>query len=60
MGLSRSATGAGSITLAPDGAQSGTRVLVMASDRDVRVITEDDELLRKLTLDPSRDYQARS
>jgi len=35
-----------------------TRVLVLVADLDVRVLTEDGELLRALTLDPSRDYQA--
>jgi transposase InsO family protein len=35
----------------------GTRVLVLVDDLQVRVITEDGELLRELTLDPSRDYQ---
>lgn len=35
----------------------GTRVLVLVDDLHVRVITEDGELLRELTLDPSRDYQ---
>jgi transposase InsO family protein len=35
----------------------GRRVLVLVADLDVRVITEDGELLRKLLLDPSRDYQ---
>jgi transposase InsO family protein len=37
---------------------AGTRVLVLVADLDVRVLTEDGELLRTLTLDPSRDYQA--
>jgi hypothetical protein len=27
------------------------------ADLEVRVITEDGELLRQLTLDPTRDYQ---
>lgn len=36
---------------------SGTRVLVLVDELKVRVITEDGELLRELTLDPSRDYQ---
>jgi transposase InsO family protein len=35
----------------------GTRVIVLVADLDVRVLTEDGELLRALTLDPSRDYQ---
>jgi len=37
----------------------GTRVVVLVADCDVRVLTEDGELLRELTLDPSRDYQRR-
>ncbi|MGH2540477.1 MAG: IS481 family transposase [Actinomycetota bacterium] len=37
-----------------------TRVLVLVDDLEVRVITEDGELLRSFTLDPMRDYQARS
>ena len=36
---------------------AGTRVLVLVRDLDVRVLTADGELLRELTLDPSRDYQ---
>ena len=36
---------------------AGTRVLVLVRDLDVRVLTTDGELLRELTLDPSRDYQ---
>jgi len=36
-------------------AHAGTRVL--ARDRHIRVLTTDGELLRELTLDPSRDYQ---
>ena len=36
---------------------AGVRVLVLARDLDIRVLTTDGELLRKLTLDPSRDYQ---
>jgi len=35
----------------------GIRVLVLVADLDVRVVTEDGELLRQLTLDPTRDYQ---
>lgn len=38
---------------------AGTRVLILVADLEVRVITEDGELLRRLTLDPTRDYQAR-
>jgi transposase InsO family protein len=36
---------------------AGTRVLVLARDRHIRVLTTDGELLRELNLDPSRDYQ---
>jgi hypothetical protein len=36
---------------------AGTRVLVLAHDLDIRIPDEDGELLRELTLDPSRDYQ---
>jgi transposase InsO family protein len=36
---------------------AGTRVLVLVADLDVRVLTDHGELLRELTLDPSRDYQ---
>jgi hypothetical protein len=35
----------------------GTRVLVLVDRLQVRVITEDGDLIRELTLDPSRDYQ---
>jgi hypothetical protein len=30
---------------------------MLVADLDVRALTEDGELLRALTLDPSRDYQ---
>jgi transposase InsO family protein len=36
---------------------AGTRVLVLARDLDIRVLTTDGELLHKLQLDPNRDYQ---
>jgi transposase InsO family protein len=37
---------------------AGLRVLVVVADLDVRIVTQEDgELLRQLTLDPSRDYQ---
>ena len=35
----------------------GTRVIALVAGLDVRVLTEDGQLLRALTLDPSRDYQ---
>jgi len=37
----------------------GTRVIMLVAGRDIRVLSEDGELLRELTLDPSKDYQAR-
>ena len=36
---------------------AGTRVMALVDGLHVRVITEDGELLRELTLDPTRDYQ---
>ncbi|MGH2554460.1 MAG: hypothetical protein ACRDHO_01925 [Actinomycetota bacterium] len=36
---------------------TGTRVLALVDGLHVRVLTEDGELLRDLTLDPGRDYQ---
>jgi transposase InsO family protein len=37
---------------------AGTRVLMLIRELDIRIITEDTgELIRELTLDPSRDYQ---
>lgn len=38
-------------------AHTGRRVIVLVCDLDVRVLSEDGELLRHLTLDPSKDYQ---
>lgn len=35
----------------------GTRVIMLVAGRDIRVLSEDGELLRQLTLDPSKDYQ---
>ena len=36
---------------------AGRRVLVLAADRHVRVITDDGELLTEFTLDPTKQYQ---
>jgi transposase InsO family protein len=36
---------------------AGERVLVLAHDLHIRVLTETGDLLRELTLDPNRDYQ---
>ena len=38
----------------------GKVVVLFVADRDVRIVTEDGELLRHLTLDPNRDYQRQS
>ena len=38
-------------------AHKGKRVIMLIDGLDVRVLTEGGELLRRLTLDPSRDYQ---
>ena len=38
-----------------------TRVLILTRDLDIRIIAADDgELIRELTLDPTRDYQAQA
>ena len=40
---------------------SGTKVLILARDLELRIITHDNgELIRELTLDPARDYQAQA
>ncbi|MFN2503695.1 MAG: hypothetical protein ABR540_05590 [Acidimicrobiales bacterium] len=38
-------------------AHAEMRVLLLVNDLDVRVITQDGELLRHLTLDPTKVYQ---
>jgi hypothetical protein len=38
-------------------AHKDKRVVMLVDGLDVRVVSEDGELLRRLTLDPSRDYQ---
>ncbi len=40
-------------------AHVGRRVIMLIDRLDVRVISEDGEMLRHLTLDPTRDYQPR-
>jgi len=40
-------------------AHVGRRVIMLIDGLDVRVISEDGEMLRHLTLDPTRDYQPR-
>lgn len=36
---------------------AGTRVTLLVADLHIRIITDDGQLLRELTLDPTRDYQ---
>jgi hypothetical protein len=36
---------------------AGVRVLLLVNDLDVRVLTQDGELLRQLILDPTKTYQ---
>ena len=33
------------------------RVLMLVAGRDVRIVTEDGELIRELTIDPTKTYQ---
>jgi transposase InsO family protein len=40
-------------------AHKGERIRLLVADAQVRVVREDGQLLRELTLDPSRDYQSR-
>jgi transposase InsO family protein len=36
---------------------TGTRVMLLVADRDVRVINDDGELLAQFTINPTKDYQ---
>jgi hypothetical protein len=38
-------------------AHAGIRVTLLVADLHIRIITDDGQLRRELTLDPSRDYQ---
>ncbi len=38
-------------------AHNGRSVLLLVKNRDVRVLTLDGDLIRQLTIDPSRNYQ---
>jgi transposase InsO family protein len=38
----------------------GKVIVLFVADRDVRIVTEDGEVLRQLVLDPSRNYQRQS
>jgi transposase InsO family protein len=38
-------------------AHKGKRVIMLVDGLDIRVVSQDGELLRQLTLDPTRDYQ---
>jgi hypothetical protein len=41
----------------PIGSRTGRRSIALVCDLDIRVLGEEGELLRHLTLDPTRDYQ---
>jgi len=41
-------------------AHKGQRVLLLVADGDVRVVSEDGQLIRQLVIDPTRDYQRRN
>src|SRR5438067_1869769 len=53
---SRFATAHACITSA---SAAGTTVIVLIDGLDIRVVTRQGEVLRKLTLDPTKDYQPR-
>ncbi len=36
---------------------NGKSILLLVKDLDVRILTLDGELIRQLTIDPSRNYQ---
>ena len=40
-------------------AHAGGRVVILVADLDVRVLSEDGEVIRQLVLDPARNYQRR-
>ena len=40
--------------------RGGKTIVLFVADRDIRIVTEDGELLRQLVLDPTRDYQRQS
>jgi len=40
-------------------AHKGATIRLLIAGANVRIVREDGQLLRELTLDPSRDYQAR-
>jgi hypothetical protein len=41
------------------GGRNGFEAELLIAGRDIRILTEDGQLLRQLILDPTRDYQAR-
>ena len=41
-------------------AHTGTKVVLLIADRDVRVVNQNGELIRTLTIDPTRDYQPKT
>lgn len=38
-------------------AHKGVAAVLLVNDRDVRIVTQDGELIRELTIDPTRLYQ---
>ena len=42
-----------------DDLAAGERILLLVADRDVRVVNENGQPIRQLTIDPSRDYEGR-
>jgi hypothetical protein len=57
MGGSRFDTARNCTTSAWEQSTAARGVIMLVHDLDVRVISEDSELLRHFTLDPSREYQ---
>ena len=54
---SRHGTRAGWTNIKVGRRHGGTRVLMLVARLDVRIVSEDGELLRTLTLDPAKSYQ---
>ena len=47
-----------SMTSASGDPRTGRRIIVLVPELDIRVLGEEGELLRHLTLDPTRDCQS--
>lgn len=48
--------GAGTVHIRLGGAPKNRKVRLLIAGTDVRIVSEDGQLLRSLTLDPKRDY----